>query len=321
MKNNSGPVAVVALGGNAITREFEEGNIAQQFANTRRALVGVVDLVEHGYRLAITHGNGPQVGNALIRVEATRDLVPPIPLGVLVADLEGGMGYMIEQTMQNKLADRGINRPVVTLLAQVLVDKDDPSIQNPTKYVGPFYKEKDIQRLKEERGYSIKEDPGRGFRRVVPSPQPHKVIEAETIKQLVSQGVLVVTVGGGGIPVYYENGGYLEGVDAVIDKDKASAVLAREINAEMLFILTAVDKVALNYKKENQVDLDRLTVSEAKQYLEEGQFPAGSMGPKIEAAVDFLQHGGQRVLICSVDRIREALRGETGTLILPDQAV
>ncbi len=321
MKNNSGPVAVVALGGNAITREFEEGNIAQQFANTRRALVGVVDLVEHGYRLAITHGNGPQVGNALIRVEATRDLVPPIPLGVLVADLEGGMGYMIEQTMQNKLADRGINRPVVTLLAQVLVDKDDPSIQNPTKYVGPFYKEKDIQRLKEERGYSIKEDPGRGFRRVVPSPQPRKVIEAETIKQLVSQGVLVVTVGGGGIPVYYENGGYLEGVDAVIDKDKASAVLAREINAEMLFILTAVDKVALNYKKENQVDLDRLTVSEAKQYLEEGQFPAGSMGPKIEAAVDFLQHGGQRVLICSVDRIREALRGETGTLILPDQAV
>ncbi len=321
MKNNSGPVAVVALGGNAITREFEEGNIAQQFANTRRALVGVVDLVEHGYRLAITHGNGPQVGNALIRVEATRDLVPPIPLGVLVADLEGGMGYMIEQTMQNKLADRGINRPVVTLLAQVLVDKDDPSIQNPTKYVGPFYKEKDIQRLKEERGYSIKEDPGRGFRRVVPSPQPRKVIEAETIKQLVSQGVLVVTVGGGGIPVYYENGGYLEGVDAVIDKDKASAVLAREINAEMLFILTAVDKVALNYKKENQVDLDRLTVSEAKQYLEEGQFPAGSMGPKIEAAVDFLQHGGQRVLICSVDRIREALRGETGTLILPDPAV
>ncbi len=314
----NGPIAVVALGGNAITREFEEGNIYQQFANTRRALVGVAELVERGYRIAITHGNGPQVGNALIRVEETRHLVPPIPLGVLVADLEGGMGYMIEQTMLNKLATRGVDRAVVTLLAQVIVDKNDPSILNPTKFVGPFYKEEDVKRLKNERGYTIKEDPGRGFLRVVPSPQPLKVVEAETIKQLVHQGVVVITVGGGGIPVYIDKDNQLEGVDAVIDKDKASAVLAREIGAAELFILTAVDKVALNYKKPDQKDLDILYVSEAKKYLAQGQFPAGSMGPKIEAAVNFLQGGGKRVVICSVERIHDAVEGKAGTEILPD---
>lgn len=314
-----GPVAVVALGGNAITREFEEGNISQQFANTRRALTGVVDLIEHGYRLAITHGNGPQVGNALIRVEATRHIVPPIPLGVLVADLEGGMGYMIEQTMQNKLAARNINRPVVVTLAQTLVAKDDPSIADPTKFVGPFYKQEDVERLQKERGYVIKEDRGRGFRRVVASPKPLDVIEAETIKQLVAQGVIVITVGGGGIPVYWQKSGQLEGVDAVIDKDRASAVLAREIEAEELFIFTSVDKVALNYKKANQINLDTLYVKDAIKYYKQDQFPAGSMGPKIEAAIDFLQHGGKRVLICSIDQIHDALEGKAGTEVLPDQ--
>ena len=317
-KDERGPVAVVALGGNAITREFEEGNIKQQFANTRRALTGVVDLVEHGYRLAITHGNGPQVGNALIRVEATRNIVPPIPLGVLVADLEGGMGYMIAQTMQNKLAARHIGRSVVVVLAQTLVAKDDPSISNPTKFVGPFYKQEDVERLRTERGYVIKEDPGRGFRRVVASPKPLEVIEAASIRQLVEQGTIVITVGGGGIPVYWKESGQLEGVDAVIDKDRASAVLAREIKAEELFIFTSVDKVALNYKKANQVNLDTLTTKDAKRYLDQGQFPAGSMGPKIEAAVDFLQHGGKRVLICSIDNIHDALAGNAGTEILPD---
>ena len=313
-----GPLAVVALGGNAITREFEESNIAQQFANTRSALVGVADLIEHGYRLAITHGNGPQVGNALIRVEATRDLVPPIPLGVLVADLEGGMGYMIQQTMQNKLADRGIDRPVVTMLAQVLVAQNDPSIGNPSKFVGPFYKQEDVEQLERDRGYTIKEDPGRGFRRVVPSPKPLKIVEAETIKMLVSRGVIVITVGGGGIPVYYDNEKKLEGIDAVIDKDRASAVLAKEIGAEELFIFTGVDKVALNYKKPDQINLDMLFVSEAVKYMNQGQFPPGSMGPKIEAAIDFLQHGGKRVLVCSVDRIHDALEGKAGTELLPD---
>ncbi|MBN2412190.1 carbamate kinase [candidate division KSB1 bacterium] len=310
-------VAVVALGGNAITREFEEGDIYQQFANTRRALAGVADLVERGYKIAITHGNGPQVGNALIRVEETRNLVPPVPLGVIVADLEGGMGYMIEQTMQNKLSLRGIERKVVTLLSQVVVDKNDPSVLNPTKFVGPFYDQKDISRLQKTRGYIIKEDSGRGYRRVVPSPKPKSIVEAEIIKQLVHEEVIVIAAGGGGIPVYIEEDGRLEGIDGVVDKDLASSVLAHEIDATEMFILTAVDKVAIQYGKPEQKDLDLLTVKEAKKYLKEGQFPNGNMGPKIEAAINFLQNHGKQVIICSVEGLTDALNGKTGTRIIP----
>lgn len=309
-------IAVVALGGNAITREFEEGDIYQQFANTRRALMGVADLIERGYRIAITHGNGPQVGHSLIRVEETRNVVPPIPLGVIVADLEGGMGYMIEQSLINKLLLRGIARDVVTLLAQVVVDRDDPSIHNPTKFVGPFYQKEDVAALVEKRGYIIREDVGRGFRRVVPSPIPQKVIEANIIRKLVHEGTIVITVGGGGIPVYLEEDGRLEGVDAVIDKDLASALLAREIDADELYILTAVDQVAINFGKPEQRYVDVLTIAEARKYLEEGQFPKGSMGPKIQAAIKFIEQGGKKVIITSVERMTEALEGETGTEIV-----
>lgn len=308
--------AVIALGGNAITREFEEGDIYQQFANTRRALMGVADLIERGYRLAITHGNGPQVGHALIRVEETRRLVPPIPLGVIVADLEGGMGYMIEQSLMNKLLLRGIRREVVTLLAQVIVDHDDPSMQQPSKFVGPFYRQEEVAELREKRGYTIREDPGRGFRRVVPSPRPLGVVQAPAIRRLVEEGTIVITVGGGGIPVCREADGRLEGIDAVIDKDLASAVLAREIGATELYILTAVDRVALNYNRPGQQFLDRLTVREAKEYLAAGQFPRGSMGPKIEAAVQFIEQGGTKAIITSVERMTEALEGQTGTAIV-----
>lgn len=307
--------AVVALGGNAITREFEEGDIYQQFANTRQSLVGVVDLIEQGYNIAVTHGNGPQVGNALMRVEATRDILPPIPLGVIVADLQGGMGYMIEQTMQNKLMARGINRPVVTLLTQVIVDKDDPSILNPTKFVGPFYHHEEIDYLEKERGYTIKEDPGRGFRRVVPSPLPRKIVESETIKKLINSGTIVIAAGGGGMPVYIEDDGRYEGVDAVVDKDRTSAILALEIDAHELYILTSVEKVALNYRQENMQFLDHMSIDEAHHYLNAGQFPAGSMGPKIEAAIHFLEQGGEKVLITSVEKMADALQGTTGTLI------
>ncbi len=309
--------AVVALGGNAITREFEEGDIYQQFANTRRSLLGIIEMVEQGYDLVLTHGNGPQVGNYLIRVEASRHLVPPLPLGVMVADLEGGMGYMISQTLFNKLHLRSIKRDVVTLLTQIIVNKDDPSIQNPTKFVGPFYKKEDLPSL-QSRGWIVKEDPGRGYRRVVPSPQPLDVVEKKTIRRLFEEGVIVVAAGGGGIPVYIEKNGTLEGVDAVIDKDLASAVLAREIGATELYILTAVEKVAINYRKSDQVNLDTLTVSEAKKYLAEGQFPAGSMGPKIQAAVNFLERGGELVMITSVEKHTQAMRGETGTRIIKD---
>ncbi|OGC10206.1 carbamate kinase [candidate division KSB1 bacterium RBG_16_48_16] len=308
--------AVVALGGNAITREFEEGNIYQQFANTRRALFGVANLIEQGYNLAITHGNGPQVGNALIRVEKSRDQVPPIPLGVIVADLCGGMGYMIEQSLQNKILQRGLKRLVVTILSQVIVDRNDPSIQNPTKFVGPFYGKDEIAGLEASRGYIIKEDAGRGYRRVVPSPEPKAIVQVEILKELIARGIIVITAGGGGIPVYIEDDGRLEGVDAVIDKDKASAILARDIEADELYILTAVDKVAIDYKTDAQVDLDGMTLSQAKKYKKEGQFPSGSMGPKIDAAITFLESGGEKVVITSVEKMPEAILGRNGTHIV-----
>jgi carbamate kinase len=309
---------VVALGGNAITREFEEGNIAQQFENTRKSLRSVVELIRQDYRVVITHGNGPQVGNALIRVEETRHFVPPLPLGIIVADLGGGMGYMIEQCLQNKLHDRGLPRPVITVLTQVLVDKNDPSILDPSKFVGPFYKKEQVEDLEKKRGWILKEDRGRGFRRVVPSPIPREIVEKEIIKFLVEKDIIVIAAGGGGIPVYRERSGWLEGVDGVIDKDLASAVLARDIDAEEIIILTSVDRVALNFDQPDQVDLSTLTLSEAQNYLDQGQFPKGSMGPKIQAAINFLQQGGKKVIITSIENAVDALINNSGTVITPN---
>lgn len=316
MQNSLPKIAVVALGGNAITREFEEGNIIQQFANTRRSLVGVADLIEKGYLLAITHGNGPQVGNALIRVEECRHLVPPTPLGVIVADLEGGMGYMIQQSLQNKLHKRGIRRKVVTLVTQVIVDKNDPSILNPTKFVGAFYNKNEVAGLQEKRGWVIKQDSDRGYRRVVSSPNPLEIVEKDTINQLVSQGTIVIASGGGGAPVYVEADGTYEGMDGVVDKDRAAAILGRDIDAKELYILTAVDRAAINFGTSQQQDLDTLSLADAKKYLAEGQFPPGSMGPKIEAAVAFLESGGDMVIITSIERMTDAIEGRTGTRIV-----
>ena len=309
---------VVALGGNAITREFEEGNIPQQFENTRRSLVHIIELLKEGYNMVITHGNGPQVGNALIRVEESRHLVPPLPLGIIVADLEGGMGYMIEQCLQNKMHDLGVKRQVATLVTQVLVDKDDPSIQNPSKFVGPFFKKEQVPELVEKRGWIMKEDKGRGYRRVVPSPKPIGIVEKDIIKHLVDMGVVVIAAGGGGIPVYIDHTrhpGWLEGLDGVIDKDLASAVLGKEIGAEKLLIITGVERVALNFGTPQQIDLDELSIADAKKYLAEGQFPKGSMGPKIEAAINFIEGGGQEVIITSIEKTGEAIKGKAGTRI------
>ena len=309
---------VVALGGNAITREFEEGNIPQQFENTRRSLVHIIELLKEGYNMVITHGNGPQVGNALIRVEESRHLVPPLPLGIIVADLEGGMGYMIEQCLQNKMHDLGVKRQVATLVTQVLVDKDDPSIQNPSKFVGPFFKKEQVPELVEKRGWIMKEDKGRGYRRVVPSPKPIGIVEKDIIKHLVDMGVVVIAAGGGGIPVYIDHTrhpGWLEGLDGVIDKDLASAVLGKEIGAEKLLIITGVERVALNFGTPQQIDLDELNIADAKKYLAEGQFPKGSMGPKIEAAINFIEGGGQEVIITSIEKTGEAIKGKAGTRI------
>jgi carbamate kinase len=309
----------LALGGNAIIKAGEKGTITQQFANTRDSLGGIVELISQGYRLAITHGNGPQVGNLLRQQEAgEKEGLAPLPLGVLNAATEGTMGYMIEQSLQNKLQLHGIDKQVITLISQVVVDRNDPSMLNPTKYVGStYYSAEQAEELKKTLGWTMKEDSGKGFRRVVPSPLPQKIIPADTIKELVKRGEIVIAVGGGGIPIYVEDDGTYEGVDAVIDKDFASALLAINIEADLFVILTGVDKVAVDYGKESQRDLDLMTVAEAKRYYEENQFPAGSMGPKIKAAIDFIERGGKEVLITSIDRIVEAFAGKTGTRIVP----
>jgi carbamate kinase len=307
--------AVVALGGNAIATTGKE-DIYEQFANTRKSLAGIVELIQEGYNLAITHGNGPQVGNALSRVERTADEIPGLPLGVIVADTEGGMGYMIEQSLHNKLHHLNIRRDIITLVTQVIVDQDDPSIKNPTKFIGPFYTKEQAENLAINFNWVIKEDSGRGYRRVVPSPVPLRILNKRIIRQLVDQGVIVIAAGGGGIPVYVEIDGTVEGVDAVIDKDRASAVLASDIGAETFVILTNVDHVYINFHTSSQKKLTEITLSEAKRYLNEDQFPAGSMGPKIEAAITFLNSGGKEVIITSLDRAKQAILGEAGTRII-----
>jgi carbamate kinase len=307
--------AVVALGGNAISSTGKE-DIHEQFANTRMSLGGIVELIQEGYKIAITHGNGPQVGNALLRVERTKNDIPALPLGVIVADTEGGMGYMIEQSLHNRLMTLGINRDVVTIVTQVIVDPNDPSIVNPTKYVGPFYTKKQAEVLAELFSWVIKEDSGRGYRRLVPSPMPRRIVNRRTIQLLVDLGTIVIAAGGGGVPVYVENDGTLEGVDAVVDKDRASAVLAHDIDAQTLLFLTDVDSVYLNYNKPGQQALTKISVAEANKYLDEGQFPSGSMGPKIEAAVSFLICGGKEVIITSLDKAKQAILGNAGTKIV-----
>jgi carbamate kinase len=307
--------AVIALGGNAITRKEVEDTITNQFANTRSSLYGLIELIRNGYNIAVTHGNGPQVGNAILRVELARGKAPILPLGICVADTEGGMGYMIGQSLQNRLYRDKIQREVVTIITQVEVNKDDPELVNPSKFIGQFYSEQEAVLFQTERGWVMKEDSNRGWRRVVPSPIPKKIIEGRIIAQLVDSGVIVIAAGGGGIPVYVEKDGTLEGVDAVIDKDRASSLLANQILAEMLIILTSIDKVALNYGKPNQKLIDEMTASEAEEYLRRGHFPPGSMGPKIEAAIDFLRNGGTKVVVSSIEKAADAVFGNAGTVI------
>lgn len=310
--------AVLALGGNAIIKAGQKGTVSEQFKNTRDSLGGVVELIRQGYQLALTHGNGPQVGNLLRQQEAgEKEGIAPLPLGILNAATEGTMGYMIEQSLQNRLLTTGIDRQVITVTAQVIVDKNDPSMLNPTKFVGStYYSLEQAEQLKTDLGWTLKEDSGKGYRRVVPSPMPIGIVPATAVKELLDSGRIVITVGGGGIPIYVEENGTYEGVDAVIDKDFASALLALEIGADLLVILTGVDKVAINYNKPDMQELDTLNLADAQRYHAEGQFPAGSMGPKILAAIDFIQKGGKEVLITSIDRIVDAFEGKTGTRII-----
>ena len=311
-------VVVIALGGNALIMEGQQGTIAEQFENTRKSLDGIVYCLKQGYGVVITHGNGPQVGNLLLMVEASRNQVPELPLGVCVADTEGAIGYMIQQSLTNRLRKEGLDRCVVTVLTQVIVDKHDTAFSNPTKPIGPFFAREDAERFRKEKGWQIKEDSHRGYRRVVASPNPLKIVEERAVKSLLEAGDIVIAAGGGGIPVITKEDGDLAGVDVVIDKDLASSVLARDIKAECLMMLTGVEHVFLNFKQPNERALKALTVKEAQKYLKEGHFPPGSMGPKIQAAINFLNWGGEVAIITSIDKVKEALEGITGTKITKD---
>ena len=306
---------VIALGGNALIREGQRGTNAEQFENVQKSMDGIIYCLKQGYQVVITHGNGPQVGNLLLMVEATRNRVPELPLGVCVADTEGAIGYMIQQSLTNLLRRAGIDQCVVTVLTQVVVDKNDKAFSNPTKPIGPFFLKKEAERFQRENGWHIMEDSHRGYRRVVASPNPLKIVEIRAIKSLLEAGDIVIAVGGGGIPVVQRENGDLVGVDVVIDKDLASSVLARDINAEILVMLTGVEHVYLNYRQTNERALDRLTMSDAVRYLEEGHFLPGSMEPKVQAAVNFLNWGGNLAIITSLDGVEEALNGRMGTTI------
>ena len=311
-------VVVIALGGNALIMEGQRGTIAEQFENTRKSLDGIVYCLKQGYGVVITHGNGPQVGNMLLMVEASRNQVPELPLEVCVADTEGAIGYMIQQSLTNRLRREGIDRCVVTVLTQVIVDKHDKAFSNPTKPIGPFFTEEDAERFRKQKGWHIVEDSHRGYRWVVASPNPLKIVEERAIKGLLETGDIVIAAGGGGIPVIMKEDGDLEGVDVVVDKDLASSILARDIKANCLMMLTGVEQVFLNFKQPNERALKALTVKEAQRYLKEGHFPPGSMGPKIQAAINFLNWGGEIAIITSIEKVKEALEGITGTKITKD---
>jgi len=308
---------VLALGGNAIIPEHGTGKIEEQIEVTRSTVAQLVDAIRKGAQLIVTHGNGPIVGNIVIRNEAARDVIPPMPLDICGADSQGGLGYMIQQVFYNELKRAGINKSVVTVVTQVVVDSNDPAFRHPTKPIGPFYDRSTANGLASEKGWSVVEDAGRGYRRVVPSPKPLQIVEADVIRELVRAGRIVIGVGGGGIPVIRTPEGMLKGVEAVIDKDFASGVLATVLNVEAFVIATAVSKVAIHFGTPDQYDIDLMSVAEARRYLAAGEFPPGSMGPKIQAAVEFLEGGGKEVIIASCGDIGRAIEGKAGTKIIP----
>lgn len=306
--------AVIAIGGNALIKEDQEGTIYEQFANTREIMKYIVKIIKEGWDVVITHGNGPQVGAILLQNEIAHGLTPPMPLGICVAESEGLIGYMIQQCLSNALEKEKIDKKVITLITQVLVDEDDPSFKNPTKPIGPYYPDEEVEELKKE-GYKIKKQT-HGWRIVVPSPDPKSIVEGEVIKKMLEDDIIIIASGGGGMPVIEKEGWGLDGLEAVIDKDLASERLAEAIDADLLLILTNVEKVYLNYGKQTQKPLDKVSLKDIKKYYSEGHFSEGSMGPKILAAIRFLESGGKKVIISHVDKGWEAFKGETGTHII-----
>ena len=308
--------ALIALGGNALSPKGEQGNIYQQFAHTRESIAEIMEFVQQDYNICITHGNGPQVGDALHRMDLTHKVIPPLPLGVCVAGTQGTIGYMIQQSLQNALREEKNDREVVSLVTQVRVDENDPSIDSPTKFIGKRYSKDEALKMSEKFGWVLKEQEKGSWRRLIPSPDPLYILHGNSIRTLVEKGTIVLAAGGGGIPVYNDSNNYLEGLDAVIDKDLTAAKLGWIERAQEFYIITDVDKVYLNYKQENQKPIHKMSVSEAQQNQSDGQFQKGSMGPKIRSAIFFLEHGGEKVVITNIAHIEKALSGTAGTQLI-----
>lgn len=307
---------IIALGGNALSPKDEAGTIYQQFAHTRESLAAIMHFVELGYNICLTHGNGPQVGDELYRMELTHNTIPPLPLGVCVAETQGSIGYMVQQSLQNELKEKNIDREVVTLITQTIVDKNDPSISNPKKYIGRRYDKETAQKLAKQFNWKVKEQEPGSWRQVVPSPMPQFIEHGRSIQTLVDNGTIVIASGGGGIPTFWNDNNKLEGINAVIDKDLSGALLGRVIKSNELWIITNLDQAYLNFGKENQEPILNISSETAKQYFDEGHFMAGSMGPKIQAALYFLKHHGEKAVITSINGIDDAIAGKNGTTII-----
>jgi len=306
--------AVIALGGNALIKEGQKGTIYEQFSNTRKSVKSIVQMIKNGWDVVITHGNGPQVGAILLQNKEAKNITPSMPLGICVAESEGLIGYMIQQCLSNTLKREHIDKSVIALITQVIVDEDDPSLSHPTKPIGPYYTEDEAKQMEKDGIKMIKQP--RGWRMVVPSPDPQRIVESHIIRQMLDDGIIVIASGGGGMPVVEKEGWGLTGLEAVVDKDLASERLAEAIDADLLLILTEVEKVFLNFGTPDQKALDKVTLNELKKYYKEGQFPEGSMAPKILSAIRFLEAGGRKVIISHVDKGWEAVQEKTGTHIV-----
>lgn len=315
MKNK---LALIAFGGNAMLSAKERGTAKEQYNNARKAAKLMVDIIKKGFELIIVHGNGPQVGNVLLQMESASDIVHPFPLDVCDAMTQGSMGYMLERAILNELRKQSIDKEVVTVLTQMIVDREDGAFANPTKPIGPFYNALRAKQLKKENKWIMVEDAGRGFRRVVPSPKPIDVVPKRAIRAMVEKGIIIIAAGGGGIPVFLNSRGYIEGVEAVVDKDFASSLIAREAGVELFIILTGVDRVMEHFGTKNARPVKEMDLNRAQDMLDKGHFPPGSMGPKISASIEFIKKGGKEVIITSAEKLRLALVGKSGTRIVKD---
>jgi len=312
----SKPIAVIAFGGNALLRPQDHGTQEEQFTLAWKATRWLVEIIHRGYELAIVHGNGPQVGNIMIQVEEAFTKIPPQSLDVAVAQTQGSMGYMLANQIRNRLNEEQLDKDIAAVLTQVVVDRDDPAFENPSKPVGPYYTAYRANLLMQEAGWEMVEEPGRGWRKVVASPRPTRILGSRLLKRLIDDSAVIIAGGGGGIPVYEDVGGYFRGVEAVIDKDYVASILATDLNADLFIVLTNVPMIAEHYGRPNQKWLRSLPVDQARAMMASNQFPPGSMGPKVQSAIDFVEATGKEVLITDADSLKKALERKAGTFIV-----